>query len=282
MENKINKVICADAADGCKKLSDEFINLIFTSPPYANMKKYVGGYEMVHPDDYPEWFMKFIPEFYRVLAKDGSFLLNIADMSIGGFRHPYVFKLILKILEQSDFKFYDLIIWDKKKFLPNRQRLGSRYEYIFWFCKNKKIKFYIDRMRVKYKENSLKRYKYKIYRTFDRIPKNEKNIDDKKRHVKPSEKGALPSNLIEICSETRKIAENHFAVFPERLPSYFINGLTDENDVVLDPFCGTGTTLVAAKKLNRRYIGFDISKEYCEFSEKRLLEIQDNFFMNAF
>ena len=79
-----------------------------------------------------------------------------------------------------------------------------------------------------------------------------------------------PSTIVTIGSETRKISDKHVAVYPERLVTYFIQGATDEGDVVLDPFSGTGTTSVVASALNRRFIGFDISKEYVEFSKERI------------
>jgi len=81
-----------------------------------------------------------------------------------------------------------------------------------------------------------------------------------------------PSTIVTIGSETRKISDKHVAVYPERLVTYFIQGATDEGDVVLDPFSGTGTTSVIASALNRRYIGFDISKEYVEFSRERIVK----------
>ena len=79
-----------------------------------------------------------------------------------------------------------------------------------------------------------------------------------------------PSTLVTIGSESRRILGSHVAVYPERLVSYFIQGATDEGDVVLDPFSGTGTTAVVAKALGRRFIAFDISEEYVEFGSERL------------
>jgi DNA modification methylase len=79
-----------------------------------------------------------------------------------------------------------------------------------------------------------------------------------------------PSTIVTIGSETRKISDKHVAVYPERLVTYFIQGATDEGDIVLDPFSGTGTTAVVASAMNRRYIGFDISKEYVDFSKERI------------
>ena len=79
-----------------------------------------------------------------------------------------------------------------------------------------------------------------------------------------------PSNIVNIGSESRRIAGNHVAVYPERLVNYFIQGSTDEDDLVLDPFMGTGTTAVIAKALGRNYIGFDTNKEYVRFAIDRV------------
>ena len=79
-----------------------------------------------------------------------------------------------------------------------------------------------------------------------------------------------PSTIVTIGSETRRILGNHVAVYPERLMTYFIQGATNESDVILDPFSGTGTTSVIAKALNRHYIAFDISNEYVKFARERV------------
>jgi DNA modification methylase len=79
-----------------------------------------------------------------------------------------------------------------------------------------------------------------------------------------------PSTIVTIGSESRRISGNHLAVYPERLVNYFIQGATDEGDVVLDPFMGTGTTAVVANALGRKYIGFDINEEYVKFAVERI------------
>ena len=78
------------------------------------------------------------------------------------------------------------------------------------------------------------------------------------------------TTVVSIGSESRRIAGNHIAVYPERLVNYFIQGSTEEGDVVLDPFMGTGTTAVVAKALNRQYIGFDISADYVKTANERI------------
>ena len=88
----------------------------------------------------------------------------------------------------------------------------------------------------------------------------------------PNPLGALPTTLVNISSESKKIADSHVAVYPVELVNYFIKGSTEEGDLVLDPFMGTGTTGVSAKKLGRNYIGFDLQQDYIDVANKRIEE----------
>ena len=95
-------------------------------------------------------------------------------------------------------------------------------------------------------------------------------IEDAISRASSSRRHATPEYHRTIGSETRRIAGNHVAVYPERLVNYFIQGATDEGDVVLDPFMGTGTTAVVAHALGRQYIGFDISADYVKTANLRI------------
>ena len=104
--------------------------------------------------------------------------------------------------------------------------------------------------------------------------------DDSKLEYKdwaPNPKGALPTVLINISSETKKIADTHVAVYPTELVKYFINGSTKKGDLILDPFMGTGTTGLVAKKLERNYIGFEKQESYIKIANTRINadQIQD-------
>jgi DNA modification methylase len=119
-------------------------------------------------------------------------------------------------------------------------------------------------MRTEYSPVSIKNEKPLKKKRYSR------GEDDSKLEYKdwaPNPKGALPTTLINISSQSKKIADSHVAVYPTALIKYFIMGSTNE-DLVLDPFMGTGTTGLVSKELNRNYIGFELQKEYIDFMKK--------------
>jgi site-specific DNA-methyltransferase (adenine-specific) len=154
------------------------------------------------------------------------------------------------------------------KGLPNRSRFGDRVEYLFWFAKQKGFYFDIDAMRTPYSEKSIQRMKKPLKKRFARTKENQDSNEYKE--WKPNPNGALPTTLINISSESKRIADNHVAVYPIELAQYFIKGSTKVGDLVLDPFMGTGTTAVAAKQLNRNYIGFELEQSYIDVANRRL------------
>ena len=262
---ELNKLYNGDAFELLKKLPDNYIDLIITSPPYSSMKTYIDN-NGIHPDNYVEWFLPICNEICRVMKPTGSFILNINDKVENRFRHPYVFDLISELHKRTDLKMFERLFWNKLKSLPNKSRFGDRIEYIFWFAKTKDFYFDIDKMRTEYSQTSIDRMKKPLKKRFART---ENEINDYKSW-EPNPKGALPSSLISISSESKKIADNHVAVYPVELVKYFIKGSTKEGDVVLDPFMGTGTTGLAAKQLNRNWIGFDLQEEYIKAAKIRI------------
>ena len=269
MKEIINKIIQGNSLEQIKLLPNNSIDLVITSPPYADMKSYVN-FSGIPANDYVSWFIPFIQEFERVIKPTGSFILNINDKVENGFRHPYVFDLISEIHKKTGFKLFERLFWNKMKGLPNRSRFGDRVEYIFWFAKEKGFYFDIDSMRTPYSEKSIQRMKNPLKKRFARTEENQNSNEYKEWHPNPG--GALPTTLVNISSEAKRIADNHVAVYPVELAKYFINGSTKPGDLVLDPFMGTGTTAVAAKQLGRNWIGFEMQQEYVNVSNKRIEE----------
>lgn len=265
VEIDINKLYTGDSLELLKKMPDNSVDLIITSPPYSTLKKYVD-FDGISPDKYVEWFLPFCIEICRVIKPTGSFILNINDKIENGFRHPYVFDLISEIHKKTNLKMFERLFWNKMKSLPNKTRFGDRVEYLFWFVKEKNFYFNIDEMRTPYSEKSINRMKKPLKKRYART------MDDVKEYKdwEPNKLGALPSTLVNISSESKRIADNHIAVYPLELVKYFIKGATKEGDIVLDPFLGTGTTAVAAKILKRNYIGFDIEDSYIKFANLRI------------
>jgi site-specific DNA-methyltransferase (adenine-specific) len=268
-----NKVHYIDAIDGLRTLEDETVDLVITSPPYADMKKYVDGSNGIPVKQYVPWLMIYIREIERVLKPTGSFILNINDKVSNKFRDPYVYELVHRITDSTTLKLYERLFWNKGKGLSHPKRFGDKIEYLFWFAKTEKFTINIDEMRVPYSESSLKRFKKPIKKRFNRTEGDEK-VEYK--DWGPNPKGALPSTLINIGSESKRISDNHIAVYPEQLTDYFIKGATNEGDFILDPFMGSGTTGVSAKKLKREWMGFDSIEEYVNFANKRIEKTKVN------
>ncbi len=266
---ELNKIYLGDALDLLKKLPDNSIDLVITSPPYSTMKKYIDD-EGILADDYVDWFIPYCKEIERVIKPTGSFILNINDKVEGGFRHPYVFDLISRLHKETGLKMFERLFWNKMKGLPNKSRFGDRIEFLFWFVKEKDFKFKIDEMRTEYSPVSIKRMKKPLKKRYSR---GEDDSELEYKDWQPNPKGALPTTLVNISSQSKKIADTHVAVYPTELIKYFIMGSTDEEDIVLDPFMGTGTTGLVANELNRNYIGFELQKEYVTLSEKRISEL---------
>jgi site-specific DNA-methyltransferase (adenine-specific) len=263
----LNRVYQGDSLILMSELDNESIDLVITSPPYSNMKKYIDD-DGILADDYVDWFIPFCKEIERVLKPTGSFILNINDKVESGFRHPYVFDLISRLHKETNLKMFERLFWNKMKGLPNRSRFGDRVEFIFWFAKEKGFYFNIDKMRTPYSEKSIKRMKNPLKKRFSRNEENQKSNEYKDWNPNPL--GALPTTLVNISSESKRISDNHIAVYPVELVDYFIKGSTKPGDIVLDPFIGTGTTAVSCQKLGRNWIGFELQKNYVEFSNSRI------------
>ncbi len=263
---ELNKIYLGDSLELLKQVEDNSVDLVLCSPPYATMKKYIDD-DGILPDEYVDWFIPFCIEIERVIKPTGSFILNINDKVESGFRHPYVFDLISEIHKKTNLKMFERLFWNKMKSLPHRSRFGDRIEFIFWFTKSKDFKLNMDEMRTEYSEKSIKRMKKPLKKRFSRTGADTE-LDYK--DWAPNPKGALPTVLVNISSETKKIADSHVAVYPVELVTYFMKGSTNEGDLVLDPFMGTGTTGLTAKRLNRNYIGFDKQEHYVRIAEKRI------------
>ena len=270
---EINKIYQGDSLKLLKQLPDNSIDLVITSPPYADLKTYID-FKGILADDYVEWFIPICIEICRVIKPTGSFILNINDKVEDGFRHPYVFDLISQIHKKTDLKMFERLFWNKMKGLPNKSRFGDRVEYMFWFAKEKGFYFDIDSMRVPYKEKSVKRMKNPLKKRYARNEENQ--VANEYKDWAPNPLGALPTTLVTISSEAKRIADNHVAVYPVELMNYFIKGSTKPGDLVLDPFIGTGTTAVAAKKLGRNWIGFELQQDYIDVANTRIGEYVEN------
>ncbi len=264
-----------DCKEELKKLPDNYIDLIFTSPPYADQRK--STYGGIHPTKYVDWFIPITQELQRVLKPTGTFVLNIKERVVDGERHTYVLELILALREQG-WLWTEEFIWHKKNSHPGKwpNRFRDSWERLLQFNKSKSFNMYQEEVMIpigdwsksrlkNLSETDLKRDNSKVGSGFG---KNVSNWLGREM--------VYPSNVLHLATECNN--KNHSATFPESLPEWFIRLFTKPNDIVLDPFMGSGTTILVANRLGRNSIGIDLLKEYYSMVKQETVQNQLSIF----
>jgi len=254
-------LIFGDCREELKSIESDSIDLIMTSPPYANRR--TSSYGGIKPDEYVDWFLPISKELLRVLKPTGTFILNIKEPAVNGERHTCVLELVLAMRKQG-WLWTEEFIWHKKNCYPGKwpNRFRDAWEHLFQFNKQRNFKmnqeavmvpvgdWYDSRMRT-LSETDRVRDTSKVGSGFGKKVENwlDRNM-------------VYPTNVLHGATECGN--RQHSAVFPNWLPEWFILLFTDPNDLVLDPFAGSGTTLSVATKLDSNTIGIEIFQPYCE------------------
>ncbi len=269
LTTEATSIRCGDCIDlvASDWASPGSVNLIVTSPPYADQRK--DNYGGIHPDSYVQWFAPRAEVLYECLAEDGSFVLNIKEKAVAGERHTYVLELILALKRQG-WLWVEEYCWHKKNCYPGKwpNRFRDSWERLLHFTKDRRFKMNQEAVMVPMGEwrNSRLRNLSETDKTRD-LSKH-RNGFGKKVEAWVGRDRAYPTNVLHMATECGY--RGHPATFPKALPEWFIRLFTDEGDTVLDPFAGSGTTLVAARELGRCGIGVDVSREYCSLMRERL------------
>lgn len=253
------EIYLGDCKEELKCLPDNSVDLIVTSPPYADQRK--NTYGGISVDKYVAWFLPISTELLRVLKPTGTFILNIKEKVIDGQRSTYVMELILEMKKQG-WLWTEEFIWHKKNCYPGKwpNRFRDAWERLLQFNKSKQFNMYQEAVMVpvgdwaknrlkNLSETDLRRDNSKVESGFG------KNIS----HWIGRDM-AYPTNVLHLATECNN--KKHSATFPEALPAWFIHLFTQVGDCVLDPFMGSGTTNIVAAKLNRNSIGIELLPEY--------------------
>lgn len=256
-----------DAAELLRALPAESVNLVVTSPPYADQRR--ATYGGVHPDDYVDWFMPFADGIQRILRPDGTFILNIKEKAVRGERHTYVLELILA-MRRAGWLWTEEFIWHKKNCYPGKwpNRFRDSWERLLQFNRQRKFQMYQEAVMVPVGDWAEGRLR-KLSDT-DRVRDESRVQSGFGKNISNwvGRKLAYPTNVLHMATECAN--RSHSAAFPETLPDWFIRLFTEPGDLVLDPFAGSGSTLAAAHKLERRAIGLELNPEYCALMRERL------------
>lgn len=252
-------LILGNCKDVLKTLPDNSVDLIFTSPPYADQRK--STYGGIHPDKYVEWFLPISEELLRVLNPKGTFVLNIKEKVVKGERSTYVMELIIAMKKQG-WLWTEEFIWHKKNSFPGKwpNRFRDSWERLLQFNKGKKFNMYQEEVMVPVGDWA--KIRLKNLSDTDKI-RDESKVGSgfgKKISNWVGRDKVYPTNVLHLATECNN--KKHSAAFPEGLPEWFIKLFTKPNDVVLDPFMGSGTTNFVAQRMMRHSIGIEIQPDY--------------------
>lgn len=255
------EILLGDCREVLKELPENSVDLIFTSPPYADQRK--STYGGIHPDKYVDWFLPISSELLRVLKPSGTFVLNIKEKVVNGERSTYVMELIIAMRRQG-WLWTEEFIWHKKNAFPGKwpNRFRDSWERLIQFNKSKKFNMYQEEVMVPMGDWA--KVRLKNLSETDKIRDESKVGSGFGKNISNwvDRDMAYPTNVIHLATECNN--KNHSAAFPEALPEWFIKLFTKKEDLVLDPFMGSGTTNFVAGRMNRNSIGIEILPEYYE------------------
>ena len=263
-----NRIHLGDCIDVMRQMPDNSIDLIVTSPPYADARAHTYG--GIKPGEYVDWFVPRAEEMLRILKPTGSFVLNIKEKAVDGERHTYVLELILSLKREVGFLWVEEYIWHKTTSMPGKwkYRFRDSWERIIHFAKSKDLKMNQEAVMQPVEGWTEKRLKNMNNNDLTRQASSTNPKAGRRISAWVGRDKVYPSNVLHkppICHNT-----GHSAAFPPWLPEFFVELFTDQGDVVLDPFSGSGTTFKVAKELGRIPIGIDILPEYAEADRREL------------
>ncbi len=263
----LNKILLGDCEEVLKGIPENSVDLIVTSPPYADQRQQTYG--GICPTKYVAWFLPKVDQFYRVLKPTGTFVLNIKERVVSGERHTYVIELILE-MRRRGWLWTEEFMWHKKNSYPGKwpNRFRDNWERLLQFNKQKKFQMHQEEVMVPV--GTWAKHRLVNLSDTDKIRDESRVGSGFGKNVSNwvGRRKVYPNNVIHMATESSN--QNHSAVFPVALPTWFIKLFTSPGDTVLDPFMGSGSTAIAALKLGRNYIGVDINKQYVDLANQRI------------
>lgn len=249
LKNNLDRVLNEDALEGIAKIPDGSIDLILTDPPYCLGKDYGNNSDKLDPEKYLEWSRQWIADAIPKLKPNGCLYIFLT------WRYsPEIFCYLKKKLTMLN-----EIIWDRR--VPSMggstRRYSSVHDTIGFFAKSKDYHFDIDAIRIPYDEETKKARSRSIF------------VGKKWLEVGYNPKDVWSVSRLHAIHAER---EDHPTQKPLEIIERMVKASCPVGGIVLDPFMGSGTTAVAAHRLKRHFIGFEINSDYCETIRKRLVE----------
>lgn len=264
-----HRVLCGDSTrrEDVERLMDgEKATGVFTSPPYAEQRE--EQYGGIPTAEYLNWWEKVQANIKRIVAGNGSFFVNIKEHCENGERVLYVKDIVLAMKRKWGWKYIDEFCWLKKSAPPGGWdfRFKNRWEPIFHFSIGVPRSIDHEAVGTDLREATLQRIKYK--------PSGKSSTKSGFESTQSAFEVnyARATNVVETaCASGENAGIQHPAMYPIALPSFFIQAFSGNSDIWLDPFLGSGTTLIACDKLDRKCAGLEISPAYCDVTIKRYI-----------
>ena len=245
---QLGKVYNENCLDTMARMENNSIDLTVTSPPYDNLRTYNG---------YSFDFESIAKELYRVTKEGGVVVWVVGDATIKGSETGTSFRQAL-YFKDCGFNLHDTMIWHKPNAMPTQStRYQQGFEFMFVFAKGKIKAFNPIKKLSKCKGVKVKKHRAKT---------DGHNYNEEGYYTVSSKK--IIDNVWVMTNVKNKT--KHPAIFPEQLANDHIISWSNEGDIVYDPFMGSGTTAKMALLNNRRYIGSEVSEEYCKIAEERI------------
>jgi len=263
-------VVQGDAGILLQRLPNESVDLFFMSPPYADAR----SYSQIHPDRYVDWFLPFARGMFDATKSTGSMIVNIKNRvanrgPLKGQRHPYVYQLVLA-LQHMGWRWVETYIWAKPNAVPGRfgPRTKDAFEYVYHFARGPKPYFDLNAVRVPYRADTAEIARRKLDPHGRRNTEAGFGRDRTKTYLLG---GADPGNVVNIPQTYNQYhGVAHTAAMPEGLAEFFVKAASPQAGVVIDPFAGSGTTVVVAKRYGRKAGGFELHGEFVEEARRRI------------
>lgn len=264
-----HRLLCGDARDSDAVLrffDGKEAAVAVTSPPYASQRSYdaESGFSSIPPSDYADWYEAVQLNIHAVLAESGSYFCNIKEHCDEGQRHLYVTDLLIAHIRSWGWSWVDTFCWrDTKNGVPGawNNRFKDAWEPVYHYSKGNQIKMHAL-------ANGAASDAVFGYSPATQVAQTGSGLLGEK--AVPKTMGwARPSNVLEIAASS---SSGHPAAFPVALPAWFIRAFSDRDEIIFDPFAGSGSTLIAAQQQGRVCYAIEISPAYCDLIRQRYAE----------
>jgi len=265
---EVNKIICGNCLDVMKTFPDGCIDMTCTSPPYDSLRSYKG---------YTFDFEGIARQLFRVTKKSGVVVWVVGDATVNGSETGTSFRQALYFME-CGFNLHDTMIYKTEGLTLNHNRYEQEFEFMFILSKGKPSIFNPITVNCKWYKKDSDRTGQKTG-THSEINKKLRSDNDRSNIKKTKIMGNVWKYSTGYGHSAKgKIPFKHPAIFPEKLANDHIISWSNKGDLVLDPFCGSGTVPKMAIENHRDYIGIEIAEEYCNIANQRISQAQPQLF----